>query len=119
MNFIDILVKNFDKVIIPKFETSRMIKNKESNDLPDIVKRNLQKLSHYRFQTRLVDTFKMYDKKVIFQDESYTSITCGKCGNHENNSKEDRIITCSKCNFRCERDLNGARNIFIRFKTRA
>ncbi|KAK4526316.1 hypothetical protein GAYE_SCF22MG4230 [Galdieria yellowstonensis] len=48
-------------------------------------------------------------------DEAYTGKTCGMCG--EINSKRGgrKIFKCLHCKMRCDRDVNGARNILLRF----
>jgi transposase len=62
---------------------------------------------------------------MIINTEEYTSKTCGRCGTigakrrirpegyiNEVGSKD--IFTCNKCKLVVDRDVNGARNIYIK-----
>ena len=52
--------------------------------------------------------------KMIECSEEYTSKTCGGCGrlNHSLGSK--KVFECSHCKIVMDRDINAARNIFIK-----
>lgn len=102
------LVKTFDVVLIPTFETSKM-----TTKLRSKVSRAMLTWSHYKFKEFLKFKAKEYSCKVIEVNEAYTSKTCGKCGNIYNiGSKE--VWKCKQCGTEHDRDLNGARNIFIK-----
>ena len=74
-------------------------------------------LSHGAFKKKLIGRCKRNGNDVIIMDESYTSKTCGKCGElHDINGKE--VYKCTKCGLRIDRDINGARNIMIRLLTK-
>ena len=45
--------------------------------------------------------------------EEYTSKTCGLCGNINYRLGSNEIYECKKCNLKIDRDVNGARNIYI------
>lgn len=47
-------------------------------------------------------------------DESYTSKTCGRCGNLNNKLGGNKIYKCTNCNLVIDRDINGARNILLK-----
>jgi len=54
-----------------------------------------------------------YKKKCLIVDESYTSCTCGNCGKI-NKVKGSEIYYCSICDLTMDRDVAGARNIFLK-----
>lgn len=116
---ISFLTKNFKNIIIPKFDIERMTK-KEPNKIRNINNksvRNLLNLSHGSFIEKLkwkCQTFYV-NRKVLDCNESYTSKTCGKCGNIDKILGSKKIYECQKCNFIQDRDINGARNIMIKY----
>ena len=109
------LVKNFATIIIPKFESSKMVSRKTRN-INGKTSNNMNILSHYRFRERLeylVTTVK--DRRIIVCGEEYTTKTCGKCGSINDSIKSKKTFKCSKCNLVIDRDINGARNILIKY----
>jgi transposase len=55
--------------------------------------------------------------QVIVVSEAYTCITCGMCGQTDSKLGGRKIFYCSHYKMRCDRDVNGARNILLRFLT--
>ena len=104
------LCKNYERILIPKFETQKMISNEE---LTDEVQYSLNMLSHYKFKQHLINKGNEYGCLVVEVTEEDTSITCTKCGK-KSNKYTDRIKTCKECKYKINRDINGARNILIR-----
>jgi putative transposase len=47
-------------------------------------------------------------------NESYTSKTCGKCGEINNKLGSQSIFKCKTCKIEIDRDINAARNICIK-----
>jgi hypothetical protein len=135
------LVKNYDKILIPKFETQNMVKcfgktflktrldeiKNESIDLRKAEYRRLNKvkrlskrvkfvlnnLSHYKFKQHLLNKAKEYGCCVQIVTEEYTSKCCGKCGLLSDKYKY-RLKICPYCNLQIDRDVNGSRNILIK-----
>ena len=70
-------------------------------------------MSHYSFRTRLYHTAKRFKRKVHLITEEYTSLTCTECGNVNIKDKSE-ILTCNKCNLTMNRDIRGARNIWLK-----
>lgn len=110
------LVKNFQTILLPKFEVSRMVKK-----LPHHMRtigsesvRNMLSLSHYKFKERLTYMANVYNRNLIIVNESYTSKTCGNCGTLNLNLKGNKIFNCDKCKINIDRDYNGARNILLK-----
>ena len=104
------LCETFENIIIPPFKTKPMVKGK----LVSMVKRKLQALSHYKFIQTLKWTAQKYKTKIWVEEENHTTITCTKCG-HVGKKLTSREFSCSKCNFSINRDINGARNICLKF----
>ena len=71
-------------------------------------------VSHYKFQSILEQKAKEYNVEVNIVNESYTTMTCGKCGILNKNVGPSRIFNCLDCGVSIDRDLNGARNILIK-----
>lgn len=78
------LCKNFDLILIPKFETSQMVL-KGRRKIRSKTARAMLTWAHYRFRQRLIAKAReYYGCQVMIVDEAYTSKTCGRCG-HLNN----------------------------------
>ena len=106
------LVKRFDNIIVGKLNTSGIVK-KEGNLCRKLRTLALQ-LQHYTFRERLKFKGIEYNCNIIVQNEAYTSKTCGKCGELNRKLGSSKIFNCSRCKFKYDRDLNGARNIMIK-----
>ena len=105
------LTVHYDTVLLPEFRVSEMVVKK---NLSKMTKRLMNMFSFYSFKQKLKQRFSAYDnKEVIIVDESYTSCTCGRCGQY-NNVKGQETYSCSKCNLVIDRDISGARNILIK-----
>lgn len=102
------LCKNFDTILIPDFSSKKLAENLISKS-----NRSNQALSHYSFRTRLYHTAKRFKRKVHLVTEEYTSLTCTECGDVNIKDKSE-ILTCKKCNLTMNRDIRGARNIWLR-----
>jgi putative transposase len=102
------LCKNFDTIMIPEYSSKEV-----APCLCEIVNRSNQGLSHYTFRKRLIHTAKRFKRTVHIVPESYTSKTCTHCG-YNNPQKSDKILTCDSCSLKIDRDIAGARNIYIK-----
>ena len=101
------LVKNFDVILLPTFETQEMVSNLRSK-----TSRMMLTLAHYRFKQFLKAKAEEYGCLVIDVNEAYTSKTCSYCGKiHKIGSK--KILKCD-CGAVVDRDFNGSRGIFLR-----
>ena len=75
--------------------------------------RSLLTYAHYRFQGFLIWKAWQNGKDVILVNEAYTSKTCSWSGEIIENLGGRRIVTGSD-GTRVDRDINGARGIFLR-----
>jgi putative transposase len=76
--------------------------------------------SHYRFKQRLLHKSREHpDCRVYIVNESYTSKTCDRCGHIHSElgggGGGSKVFKCPSCSWQIDRDINGARNILIRF----
>jgi len=106
---ISFLIENYDIILLPDFRVSQMVKGKK---LARITKRLLMMFSFHSFKEKLKYKCSMYNKKLIIVDESYTSCTCGRCGNIKRTKLE--VYSCDECGLVIDRDATGSRNIFIK-----
>jgi putative transposase len=106
------LCKNFETIIIPKFECKNMSSKK--NRINSKITRKMLALSHGMFLEKLKFKCNEYKRNLILTNESYTSKTCTNCGNIKNDLNGNKKYNCSKCNISIDRDMNGARNILIK-----
>ncbi len=134
------LVKNYKNIMIPVFETQNMLRNKKytkkyfnqlilekgeeeckkevklvykKRRLNKRVKFVLNSLSHYKFRQHLSHKCDEYGCKLHVVTEEYTSKTCTNCGEQSCKYNSTRVKQCV-CGHKMDRDINGARNIFIK-----
>lgn len=107
---INYLTTHYNQVYLPIFESQEMVKTLKNPD----TKFNLLNLKHYLFQTRLIDKSRETDTKVSICTEEYTSRTCTGCGIINEKLGSSEIFKCDSCNLEIDRDINGARNIFLK-----
>ena len=107
------LVKDFNTIIIPKFQVSKMVK-KENRNIGKITVKKMLELSHNKFLEKLKVKCIEYNRVLIICTEEYTSKTCGKCGIINKTLGGKKIFKCETCNLVIDRDVNGARNILLK-----
>ncbi|MHA1988925.1 MAG: RNA-guided endonuclease InsQ/TnpB family protein [Promethearchaeota archaeon] len=108
------LCENYDIILIPKFEVSKMVKKQDRN-LKTKSARALLNLNHYEFRQRLLmKSVGSNECKVLICNEAYTSKTCTKCGTLKPALGGNKTFKCTKCKLVLDRDINGSRNIMLR-----
>jgi len=108
------LCDNYDVILIPKTDISKMV-DKMTRNINNTVVRKLLNLGHYDFRMRLLEKSKDYKNcKVIECNEAFTSKTCTNCGKIKDDLGGNKIYKCSKCKIIIDRDVNGSRNILLR-----
>jgi putative transposase len=111
------LVENYKVIIIPEFNTSRMVKRK-NRMINSKTARAMVTWSHFAFRQKLLNKSKEYPEcRLIFVSEEYTSKTCGCCGELHHKLKSKKVFYCKHCKIVIDRDYNGARNILLKFLT--
>jgi len=107
---INFLIKNYDIILLPDFRISQMVRGYK---LARITKRLMYMFSFHSFKEKLKWKCSIHDKQLIIVNESYTSKTCGFCG-ILNDVGGNEHYSCDNCKMEIDRDVNGARNIFIK-----
>ncbi|MEZ0208895.1 MAG: RNA-guided endonuclease InsQ/TnpB family protein [Candidatus Paceibacterota bacterium] len=107
------LASNYDLIMIPSFETSQMVR-KGARKLRSNTVRQMLGWAHYRFRQRLIFKCQQSGTKVAVVNEAYTSKTCSACGNVDYKLGGRKIYSCSNCKMVMDRDINGAKNIFLK-----
>lgn len=107
------LVRNFKNIIVGDITVSNMIL-KSTRNITNQTARNIQTLSFYKFKEKLKYKCNEYKRNLIIINEAYTSKTCTKCGNIKRDLGSNKTYKCTNCNLIIDRDINAARNIFIK-----
>lgn len=103
------LISNYDIIVFTDFKVSQMLKGK----LNKKTKRLMGMFSFFSFKQKLIWKCKTHDKQLLIINESYTSKTCTCCG-FVNKKNSNETLSCSKCGFKLDRDIIGARNIYLK-----
>ena len=106
------LVDHFDLILLPRFETQEMA-GRGKRRLRSKSVRSLLTFAHYRFQQFLLWKAWQTGKAVLLVNEAYTSKTCSWSGEIIANLGGRKTITGSD-GVKVDRDINGARGIFLR-----
>lgn len=106
------LTDNFDNILIPDTNISDMVRSYR-RVINKTTVRGLLTLAHYRFRMRLLQLSKRTRTTVLEVNEAYTSKTCGQCGYIDATLGGKKVFKCD-CGYTCNRDIHGARNIYIR-----
>jgi len=111
------LLDNYDIIMIPVFGVQQMCK-KDQRRIHSKTVRNMLCWSHFQFRMMLQEKVKEYPKKqILVVTEEYTSKTCSCCGFLKVNLGGNKVFKCDRCKVIMERDINGARNILIKYLT--
>ena len=114
---INFLIQRYNTIIIPDTNLKNMVSKKTRKINKETV-RTLLTYSHYRFRERLLMKAKITEGlKVCVLGEEYTTKTCGNCGELNEKVGSKKEFKCPKCKICLDRDINGARNILIKYIT--
>lgn len=81
--------------------------------------KHLQRMIHHtEFTFRLKEACELYGCEYLFAREWFTSITCSNCGKVNRRFRE-KNLECKHCRKTIDRDINGAKNMMIRFLTKS
>jgi len=109
------LCETYKVVLIPVFETSRMV-SRGGRKINSKTARSMLTWSHYAFRALLKAKAELYPwVKVIECNEAYTSKTCGCCGVINHKLGGSKTFRCKACGYIADRDISAARNILLRF----
>ena len=103
------LVKEYSIILIPKLNVKKIM---ERLDVHKTTKKQFSILSHSLFLKRLENKCKQEGVILKIVNEDMTTQTCGNC--FSTYKFKEEIYECSKCGLKIGRDINSARNIYIR-----
>ena len=104
-------------ILLPEFRTKQMVKRDGRNIRPKTVKQ-FYTWGHYLFRKTFLEVVREYPWVTVYVvTEEYTSKTCGQCGFIHNKLGSKKVYSCPECKFTVDRDMNGARNILLKFLT--
>lgn len=110
------LATHYHLVLIPKFQVSQMIRRHHTvhRKFSSSTARQMATWGHHRFRERLLYKCREYGCRVAVVNEAYTSKTCSSCGNIKHELGGAKVYRCKMCGVVIDRDINGAKNIFLR-----
>ena len=115
------LLARYKRLLVPTFSSHSCVsrtsrRGKSKKGLPRCVKRRMQMLRFSMFVQRLVQTAAFYPGAEILRgSEAYTSMTCTCCGELNESLGASEVFACDACGLVIDRDVNGARNVYLRF----
>ena len=107
------LVDNYDVILLPTFETSEMVQRGKRRLRRKSV-RNMLTFAHYRFKQFLKHKAFETGKLVLDVNEAYTSKTVSWTGEIVKHLGGAKVIRSRIDGHTMDRDINGARGIFLR-----
>ena len=108
------LCSRYSDILLPEFQTQNMVKDRRVRRIGSKTARAMLTWAHYRLKQRLIQKCASVGVRVHICTEEYTSKTCTCCGRIKNNLGGAKIYRCDCCHSMIDRDLNGARNIFLK-----
>lgn len=105
------LTKSYNCIFFAPLESQEMVqRNRYGN-------RDFLQMKHYLFKLRLQSACALKrNTQLVICTEEYTSKTCTACGVIKYNLGNAEIYSCDnqECGLVIDRDINGARNIFVK-----
>ena len=99
----------YSLVLIPKLNTKRI---KEDKKLPKMARKIINIENHSVFMKRLKEKGEEKGVEIREVTEHLSTKLCGRCLNR-NEIRENKRYNCKKCKLEMDRDVNGARNIYM------
>lgn len=109
---INYLIKNFETILIGDLNVKSIVK--KSGNLSKMTKRIALCLKFYKFKEKLKYKCNVNNTNLGIIDEWFTSKMCSLCANIDENLGGNKVYNCKKCKCTLDRDINGARNIYIK-----
>ena len=79
-------------------------------------RKDVNKWNFFQFEQMLTYKAEAAGCEVVFIDARYTSQRCSSCGHiHKGNRQKQSKFKCRQCSFRLNADLNGSRNIVMKY----
>ncbi|AMN83900.1 transposase ISSoc2 [Faustovirus] len=116
--FANYLTKHFRLIFIPRLANCVSKQNgKFTRELRTKINRDTRSLCHSKFIDKLTHLGNVYGCKVVETKEYYTTMTCSNCGRVNRKVGGNKVFYCKGCKFTIDRDVNGAKNIWLRSLT--
>jgi len=109
---INYLIKNNEIILIGNMSSKNIVR--KIGKLDKMTKRIAMSLAFYIFRQRLKYKCDINEIKYGEIDEWMTSKMCSKCGYVKWDLGGNKIYKCDHCKRNIDRDVNGARNIYIK-----
>lgn len=111
---INYLINNYQTILLGDMSAKKIV-NKNTSCLSNNQKVACLRTRYYQFRQRLEYKCKSRNVNYNLINESFTSKLCSSCGYQDNNLGSSKIYDCSQCKNKIDRDVNGSRNIFIKY----
>jgi IS605 OrfB family transposase len=109
-NLINNLLENNDVIYFGDIKSHNIVKGNKNKTL----NRSFNQMKIFVLKQRLKYKASLYQKKVIFVHEAYTTKTCSNCGTINNDVGSKEIFECSCCHLKTGRDVNASKNIMMK-----
>jgi putative transposase len=111
------LCSRYSVILLPKFNVQGMVEKKsKGRRIGKRTVRAMLALRHYTFRDRLLSEARKHPGvRVLLVNEAFTSKTCGNCGWIHKTLGGNKDFRCRECGIHMDRDVNGARNVLLRF----
>ena len=114
------LCRNHDTVIVGELHVKACAKKLDTRGawrrrIPKQAVRKLYSLAHYRFRQFLLHKGRQFGTCVVIADEAWTTKTCCVCGKLNHFVGASEVFRCAHCDLVIDRDVNAARNIWLKF----
>ena len=107
------LCSSFKTIILPRFGSQQTYQTTKA--LSTRTKLEMRALAHSTFTHRLISKAELMGCEVIVPPNEFrTTMTCGYCFSINLEVGSSEVYTCNSCGLTSGRDVNAARNIFIR-----
>ena len=105
------LTTNYNNIFIGDMSAKGIT---QGNTLDPLTKQVVMNLGYYQFRQKLEYKCKTRGVNYCLINERYTSKMCSNCGTIDDNLGASKVYDCKSCNMKIDRDLNGARGIYIK-----
>jgi IS605 OrfB family transposase len=109
---INYLTKNYKTILIGNMSSKNIFSKKKT--LSSSMKKLSLRYRFYQFTKRLEYKCKLVKNNYKYVNEAYTSKICSNCGNYDKDLGNNKVYNCNACNLVIDRDVNGARNIYMK-----
>lgn len=105
------MTKRFDYIVLGNFSTKNMVESDSTNKMN---KRIANALKLYQFKEKLKYKCLIKGCKYKIIDEYMTTQCCSNCSKVNPDIKDKKIFECIGCSHIYNRDINSAKNIFLK-----